>query len=120
MTKHRRLSWSVLPLSFVLALPVSALVRQRTPQKTNSGPVTEKPKPKSNETSLTESELPAFAVSLVISLATEARSYSDVALRPRVLARAADVLWDADNVNARDVVQTCVGRGGERRCGRGN
>jgi hypothetical protein len=45
--------------------------------------------------------LPAFAVSLVISLATEARSFTDVALRPRVIARAADVLWDADNVSAR-------------------
>ena len=101
MTKQRRLSWSALPLSFVLALPVPALAQQRTPQKTNSGPVTEKPKPKSNEPALTETELPAFAVSLVISLATEARSYSDLALRPRVLARAADVLWDADNVNAR-------------------
>lgn len=101
MTKQRLLSWSALPLSFVLALPVPALVQQPTPQKTKPGPVTEKPKPKSNEASLTESELPAFAVSLVISLATEARSYSDVALRPRVLARAADVLWEADNVNAR-------------------
>ena len=45
--------------------------------------------------------MPAFAASLVISLATEARSFSDVPLRPRVIARAADVLWDADNVNAR-------------------
>ena len=101
MTKQRRLSWSALPLSFILALPVPALGQQRTPQKTNPGPVTEKPKPKSSETGPTESELPAFAVSLVIALATEARSYSDVALRPRVLARVADVLWDADNVNAR-------------------
>ena len=101
MTKQRRLSWSALPLSFVLAFPVPVLGQQRTPQKTTSAPATEKPKPKANETSLTETELPSFAVSLVISLATEARSYSDVALRPRVLARAADVLWDADNVNAR-------------------
>src|ERR1700741_110906 len=42
-----------------------------------------------------------FAISTVISLAKEANSFSDLALRPRVLARAADVLWDADNVNAR-------------------
>src|SRR5438552_1288264 len=48
-----------------------------------------------------EAQRRAFAVSLVISLATDARSYTDVALRPRVLARAADVLWDADNVTAR-------------------
>lgn len=42
-----------------------------------------------------------FAISAVISLAKEATSFSDLALRPRVLARAADILWDADNVNAR-------------------
>ena len=100
MTKQRRLSWSALPLSFLLALPVPA-PGQSPPQKKTSPPVTEKPAPKVNETGPTDTELPAFAVSLVISLATEARTFSDVALRPRVIARAADVLWDADNVNAR-------------------
>jgi hypothetical protein len=44
-----------------------------------------------------------FAISAVISLAKEARSFSDLALRSRVLARAADILWDADNVNAREL-----------------
>jgi len=48
-----------------------------------------------------EAQRRAFAVSLIISLANEARSYDDLALRPRVLARAGDVLWDADNVTAR-------------------
>jgi hypothetical protein len=43
----------------------------------------------------------AFAISLVISLGNEARGYSDLALRPRVLARTADALWDVDNVTAR-------------------
>lgn len=100
MTKQRRLSWSALLLLFVLVLPSPAL-SQRPAQKTTSGPVTEKTAPKVAETALTEEQLPAFAVSLVMSLATEARSFTDVALRPRVLARAADVLWDADNVNAR-------------------
>jgi hypothetical protein len=42
-----------------------------------------------------------FAISVVISLAKEATSFKDLALRPRVLARAADILWDADAVNAR-------------------
>jgi hypothetical protein len=100
MTKQRWLSWSVLPLSFLLTLPSPALA-QRPTQKTTSGPVTEKATLKAPEAGLTEEQLPAFAVSLVISLATEARSYSDIPLRPRVLARAADVLWDTDNVNAR-------------------
>src|SRR5438552_12547781 len=42
-----------------------------------------------------------FAISLVTSLADEARSYQDLALRPRVLARAADTLWEADTNAAR-------------------
>jgi hypothetical protein len=100
MTKQRRLSWSALPLSLLLALPVPAL-GQRTPQKKTQPPVKEKSAPQVSESGPTESELPAFAVSLVIALATDARSYTDVALRPRVLARSADVLWDADNVTAR-------------------
>jgi hypothetical protein len=48
-----------------------------------------------------EDERRALAISLVISTADEARSYSDLALRPRVLARSADVLWKAYNGTAR-------------------
>ena len=47
-----------------------------------------------------EGQRRAFATSMVISLATEARSYKDLALRSRVLARAADALWEADNATA--------------------
>src|SRR5882724_11438948 len=54
-----------------------------------------------NEADSLKAERRAFCVSLVISLATEARSYSDLADRARVLARSADVLWDADNATAR-------------------
>jgi hypothetical protein len=43
----------------------------------------------------------AFALSLVISLAEEMRSYNDLALRSRVFARAADTVWDVDNLTAR-------------------
>jgi hypothetical protein len=48
-----------------------------------------------------ETQRRAFAVSVAISLGTEARSYKDLALRTRVLARAADTLWEADNITAR-------------------
>lgn len=48
-----------------------------------------------------EDERRALVISLVISLADEARSYSDLALRPRVLARSADALWSADKTTAR-------------------
>jgi hypothetical protein len=42
-----------------------------------------------------------FAVWLIMTLADEARSYRDLTLRPRILARAADALWDADKDGAR-------------------
>jgi hypothetical protein len=48
-----------------------------------------------------EAQRRIFATSTVISLATDARSYKDLELRSRVLARAADVLWDTDNTTAR-------------------
>jgi hypothetical protein len=43
----------------------------------------------------------SYAVSQVISLADEARRYSDKTLRGHVLARAASTLWDADRETAR-------------------
>jgi hypothetical protein len=54
-----------------------------------------------NEADQTANERRAYALSLVTSLAEEARSYNDLALRPRVMARAADLLWDSDRVMAR-------------------
>jgi hypothetical protein len=48
-----------------------------------------------------EAQRRSFAASTIISLATEARSYKDLELRSRVLARAADALWEADNTTAR-------------------
>src|SRR4051794_16483476 len=48
-----------------------------------------------------EAQRRIFATSTLISLATEARSYKDLQLRSRVLARAADALWEADNATAR-------------------
>lgn len=42
-----------------------------------------------------------FATSIIMSLVDEARSYKDLALRARVLARSADALWDVDPDGAR-------------------
>src|SRR5829696_3009550 len=44
-----------------------------------------------------------MAVSLITSLADEARNFRDNALRARVQARAADALWQTDKVAARDL-----------------
>ncbi len=76
-------------------------VGQTKPRAKTPGPATEKKRTEARPAELSEEQLPAFAISLVITLANEAKSYSDLALRPRVLAHAADVLWDADNVTAR-------------------
>ena len=63
------------------------------------------PTPKKDEeivgTEALEAQQRIFAASIIISLADEARSYKDLALRARVLARSADVLWDVDPDGAR-------------------
>ena len=93
---YRRIASSVVCL---LALSVSALPQSETQNKVRA----ERPSPKdtSIDPNSAEAQRRVFATSLLISLATEARSYKDLALRPRVLARAADALWQADNVTAR-------------------
>src|SRR6185369_16169351 len=44
-----------------------------------------------------------IAISLVTTLADEARSFKDLTRRARVQARAGDVLWDSDPERARDL-----------------
>ena len=99
IAKQRTLELSVVSLSFLLVLHPATLGQTRqnkTPAPTSSSV-------KAGDTELSEAQLPAFAVSLVIAVANEARSFSDLALRPRVLSRAADVLWDADNITAHEL-----------------
>jgi len=43
----------------------------------------------------------AFAASMLMTLADEARSYDNPALRAQVLARSADALWNVDSIVAR-------------------
>jgi hypothetical protein len=44
-----------------------------------------------------------FALGLITTLGNEAKSYRDGILRPRVLARAADVIWTADHSAAQSL-----------------
>ena len=74
--------------------------------------VVEKPEPKSadEKPARTNEEMLAaqrrsYAVAQVISLADEARRYTDKALRAHVLARAASTLWDADRDTAGGLFQ---------------
>ena len=93
---HRRTISSVVCL---LVLCFSVLPQSETQNKVRA----ERASPIGTpiDTNSAEAQRRVFAISLLISLATEARSYKDLALRPRVLARAADALWEADNVTAR-------------------
>ena len=96
---------TVLELTFIsllclLVLPPPTLA-QNPASQTLQAKVNERERRKISGADPLEDERRAFAISLVISIADEARSYSDLALRPRVLARSADALWNADNTTAR-------------------
>jgi hypothetical protein len=89
-------------VAFALCLSTfapSAAARQAPPQKKADA---KKPAAKKAEPAdpLAEARR-ASAVSLVSSLADEARNFRDPALRARVQARAADALWDTDKERAR-------------------
>jgi hypothetical protein len=86
-------------LSILFLLPVAGLgqaVANKDPQ------LTEKEKQLIAAEALA-AERRTFAVTQLLSLADEARSYSDLALRPRVLARVADTIWDEDSDTARRI-----------------
>lgn len=100
LVKGKSLWRTIISLSCLLVLSLSALAQSESRNRV-SARAGENDKSRFTEANLAEAQRRAFAVSLVISLATDARSYNDLALRPRVLARAADVLWDADNLAAR-------------------
>jgi hypothetical protein len=82
----------------LLALSFSTLSQSETQNRVVAERTKEDNTPVANAA---EAQRRAFATSTVISLATEARSYKDLELRSRVLARAADALWEADNTTAR-------------------
>ena len=76
----------------------------------NQAQTTSPPAPKGTKQPLTTKELDpetvqrrSIALSLLESLAIEARSYRDEPLRARVQARTADALWDQDKEAARSL-----------------
>lgn len=64
---------------------------------------TKKVKPASEDAEAEAAQQRTVAISLVTSLADEARSFKDETRRARVQARAADVLWDTDPEHAREL-----------------
>ena len=60
-------------------------------------------KAKSEEVDEAAAQRRTVAISLITTLADEARSFKDQTRRARVLARAADVLWESDPERAREL-----------------
>src|SRR4026208_1275852 len=79
----------VIALTLVLCLNLSAQ--------------TKKPKANTEEADAEAAQQRTIAISLVTSLADEARSFKDQTRRARVQARAADVLWESDPERAREL-----------------
>jgi hypothetical protein len=97
-SKRKSLWQTVGSVGCLLVLSLSALSQTETQNRV----VAERTKDKNTlVANAAEAQRRIFATSTVISLATDARSYKDLELRSRVLARAADALWDADNTTAR-------------------
>ena len=95
--------FSLLTILFLSSV-IPAIQAQETSQKTVSQPQTTaapaKPAPKSRETSAAAKarieQRKALGISLLVSLANDARNYSDQRLRARTLARIANALWEPD------------------------
>ena len=91
---------TLLMLSFVSPLtPVVAQTPAANPQKQTQP----KSKPKNEEADDAATQRRTVAISLVTSLADEARGFKDQTRRARVQARAADILWDTDQERSRDL-----------------
>ena len=91
---------TLLMLSFVSPItPVVAQTPAANPQKQTQP----KSKPKNEEADDAATQRRTVAISLVTSLADEARGFKDQTRRARVQARAADILWDTDQERSRDL-----------------
>lgn len=87
-----RLPFAVIALSLCFVLFASAAFGQPKKSKTNN-----------EEADAEAAQQRTVAISLVTSLADEARSFKDQTRRARVQARAADVLWETDPERAREL-----------------
>ena len=86
-----RLPFAVIALSLFFSVSSVALAQPK------------KPKANNEEADAEAAQQRTVAISLVTSLADEARSFKDQTRRARVQARAADVLWDTDPERAREL-----------------
>jgi hypothetical protein len=86
-----RLPFAAIALSLCFSVSSVALAQPKKPKASNE------------EADAEAAQQRTVAISLVTSLADEARSFKDQTRRARVQARAADVLWDTDAERAREL-----------------
>src|ERR1043166_2709711 len=86
-----RLPFPLITLSLFIAVSASVAVAQPKKAKVET------------EADAEAAQQRTIAISLVSTLAEEARSFKDQTRRARVQARAADVLWDSDPERAREL-----------------
>jgi hypothetical protein len=92
---------SVLPCAAAVFISISVATNAATiPQ--NSAPK-KSSKTKTEEVDEAAAQRRTVAISLITTLADEARAFKDQTRRARVQARAADVLWDSDPERAREL-----------------
>src|SRR5881296_741901 len=93
----RRQLLAVLVVTFCTSISTNSTFGQSQPNKSKTS------KPANTEMDDEAAQRRAVAISLVTSLADEARSFKDQTRRARVQARAADVLWDTDPERSREL-----------------
>lgn len=99
---------------FVLALLSSPALVQAQTAPAKDEPASNASSAKKTSAARTEANALAeqrrtTALALLTALADEAKGYQDQALRARVLARAADALWESENERARALFQSAWG-----------
>ena len=94
---------SVLMISVASPFAPAVLAQTQTANPPKQSPT--KSKPKTEDAEDEASQRRTVAISLVTTLADEARSFKDQTRRARVQARAADILWDTDQARSRDLFQ---------------
>ena len=89
----------LLVVFLLLSLTFTPALAQQTEQEKPAKPS----KVKAEEVDAEAEQRQEVAISLVISLADEARSFKDQTRRARIQARAADILWERNQERAREL-----------------
>lgn len=103
MSRHVRATFALFCL---IALPSYLFAQTPTPKDVPPIKASAGKKPSRTEVDPLAEQRRITALSLLKSLADEAKGYRDQTLRARVLARAADALWESEQDRARTLFQS--------------